>query len=179
MRLALKIMVGMSLAILPAAAGAMDIFDLYNHEMHNSLFEAGNVKCSLCHQNDKSYTRAKVNLQGCHKCHNNPKAAMPGPNACGLCHNKSMDPIKPKSHSASWPRIHGAFAVQDSQKCTTCHSTNYCVDCHQQRDTIRQTMHPRNYQFVHSIEARANPARCDTCHTVTFCDTCHTTRTLP
>lgn len=179
MRTTLKIILLLTLVTLPSLAGATTIYDMYSHEAHNERFEAGGVKCSLCHQNDNSYNRAKVNLQGCHKCHNNPKAPYPGPNECGMCHNKGMEPFKPRTHTASWPRIHGAFAIQDSDKCTICHSTNFCVDCHQQRDTIRQTMHPRNYRMVHSIEARANPARCDTCHVVNFCDGCHMTRTLP
>lgn len=164
---------------LPAWAETMSVLDMYNHEKHTPLFEAANIKCTLCHQNSKSYNRTQVNLQGCHKCHNNPKAPMPGPSECSLCHNKTLDPIKPRNHTASWPRIHGAFATQDSQKCNICHATNFCVDCHQQRDTIRQTMHPRNFRMIHSIEARANPARCDTCHVVNFCTNCHTTRALP
>ncbi len=179
MGLFLKIMLALTLAALPPVADAMDIFDLYNHEAHNERYEKAKVKCSLCHQNDKAYNRARVNLQGCHTCHNNPKAPLPGPGDCGMCHNKGMDPIKPRNHTVSWPRIHGAFAVQDSQKCNICHSSNFCADCHQQRDTIRQTMHPRNFRMVHSIEARANPARCDTCHIVNFCTNCHTERALP
>lgn len=167
------------LAAAPSLASATTIFDLYSHDAHYPRFEAAGVKCSLCHQNSKSYNKENVNLQGCHKCHNNPKAPYPGPNDCSMCHNKSIDPIKPRNHTASWPRIHGAFAVQDSEKCNICHSPNFCTDCHQQRDTIRQTMHPRNYRFVHSIEARANPARCSTCHSVTFCTNCHTTKVLP
>lgn len=178
-QLLLTTMVVVAVLATGTPARALTIYEMFNHEKHNDFFEAGKVTCKLCHQNDKSYNRAQVNLQGCHKCHNNPKAVLAGPNDCGMCHNKSMDPFKPRNHAASWPRIHGAFAVQDSQKCNICHSTNFCVDCHQQRDSIRQTMHPRNYKFVHSIEARANPARCDTCHVVNFCTNCHTTRTLP
>ncbi|MBI2346390.1 MAG: hypothetical protein HYV03_05825 [Deltaproteobacteria bacterium] len=173
------------LILLLTASGAFaksektHLLDLYNHEAHNEYFEAAKVECTLCHQGDKAFTRATVNLRGCHQCHNNPKAPAPAPQECTLCHNTNFQPIKPKSHASNWSRIHAHFAKQDGKQCAACHAISFCVDCHQQRDTVRQTMHPRNFRFMHSIEARANPARCDKCHTVTYCTQCHTQRSLP
>ena len=54
----------------------MHLLELYNHESHNEIFQAANFDCKNCHPNDKSFTRSKVDLTGCHKCHNtsNPPA---------------------------------------------------------------------------------------------------------
>lgn len=155
------------------------IFDMFNHDSHNAIFESAKVDCKLCHAKDKDYNRKRVNLQGCHRCHNNPAAEVPGPNDCTMCHNSSLDTIKPRNHNGSWLRAHRSIAAQDDRRCATCHTSFFCTDCHQQRDTVRQTMHPRNFLMTHSIEARANPARCDACHISQFCTKCHTFRSLP
>lgn len=157
----------------------MHLLDLYNHEAHNDIFQAANFDCKNCHPTDNSFTRSKVDLTGCHKCHNTSNPPAPAAQDCARCHNDNLQPIRPKTHGASWSRIHGAYAKKNGATCTTCHRQNWCVDCHQQRDSIRQTMHPRNYLFYHSIEARANPARCDRCHVVNYCTSCHTLRSIP
>ncbi|MBI4238422.1 MAG: hypothetical protein HY696_08400 [Deltaproteobacteria bacterium] len=151
-------------------------FSLYDHEMHNGLFEAGGVGCETCHVDERSYGDLRyLNRIGCHTCHNNPDATMPGPNTCTLCHGEGG--AQPRNHRVAWLAQHQVFAKANGAECAQCHANvMFCVNCHQRRDTVQETAHRRNFRFFHSIEARANPRRCEACHTVTMCQACHAGR---
>ncbi|MBI2343758.1 MAG: hypothetical protein HYV02_05460 [Deltaproteobacteria bacterium] len=164
----------------PAKETRMHLIDMFDHAMHTQIFEgAESFDCTLCHRTDDSYNREKVDLRGCHMCHNNPKAPIPANNDCSMCHGATVQPIRPKNHTKGWRSIHPVMAKQDAKNCAACHQVAFCIDCHQQRDTVRQTRHLRNFRFFHSVEARANPASCDRCHTVVFCTNCHQQRGIP
>src|SRR3989338_4647452 len=162
------------LALPLAAKKKLHPFDIYNHEMHTSLFEAASVACDHCHADPESFTdRKKVNRLGCHLCHNNPKAPLPASNDCLRCHEPGKFE-KPRTHKVDWVGRHQSLAKQNPAECASCHTNPmFCLDCHKRRDTVQERMHKRNFKFFHSIEARANPRKCDACHTVNFCQDCH------
>lgn len=155
----------------------MSPFDLYDHKMHNALFESVKLNCEeVCHSDPASYgDRKKVNPLGCHRCHNSPNPIMQGPNDCTMCHPDG--PPKPQSHKLNWMTKHQTVAKTDPKGCSDCHkNAMFCIDCHKRRDTVEQRVHKRNFKFFHSVVARANPRKCDACHTVTYCQNCHAGR---
>lgn len=161
---------------LEARKKKMTPFDIFNHDSHTKLFEAVSFACDNCHVDPESYGKLeKLNKKGCHICHNNPDAPVPGPSDCKMCHADGFP--KPESHRAGWVAKHQAYAKSDPKSCQQCHSNQmFCIDCHGRRDTIRERGHRRNFKFFHSIEARANPRACDACHSVAYCQDCHAGR---
>lgn len=149
-------------------------YDIFDHEMHNGIYEMAGVSCDFCHADPASFEdHDKINKQGCHACHKDPNGPMPSIKPCAHCHINGWYP-KPDNHKAGWIAKHQSHAKQDAAYCTQCHANRmFCIDCHQRRDTIQTRMHPRNFLFHHSIEARANPRKCDTCHTIQYCNACH------
>lgn len=148
-------------------------FDVYDHEMHNGLFEAFNFRCTTCHPNDDPYTRDTVRREGCHICHKNPKTETGAPQDCKLCHINGKFP-KPDSHKASWLQKHQYYAKQNVEACYECHQNKmFCIDCHARRDTVQERVHSKGFRYFHSVQARANPKKCDSCHVVNFCTRCH------
>lgn len=148
-------------------------YDVYNHEMHNSIFESAKHPCESCHADPLSYgNRDKINKQGCHACHNSSTPVMPVKKECVVCHSGGFP--KPASHRVSWISKHQSYAKNDAASCVECHPNQmFCMDCHSRRDTITERVHRRNYEFYHSIEARANPHKCASCHSVAYCQKCH------
>lgn len=79
----------------------------------------------------------------------------------------------PDSHRVDWIEKHQNYSKSNTESCTMCHNSYYCINCHSRRDTIKQTVHRRNFKFYHSIQARSNPRKCDACHKPSYCTDCH------
>lgn len=158
------------------AKGKFHPYDIYDHKMHMSLFEAAGLSCEACHADPASYgDRKKVMRTGCHICHNAPKPAMPAPSDCSMCHPDG--PPRPESHKLGWMARHQVEAKADPSACAWCHKNAiFCIGCHKRRDTVKERVHKSSFRFYHSIEARANPRRCDACHAAAYCQNCHAGR---
>jgi hypothetical protein len=76
-------------------------------------------------------------------------------------------------HTPDWIERHREVAAADSQFCASCHTEDYCTDCHDGRVRPR-SIHPGDYLSMHPIEARMATQRCTSCHEEqSFCLTCH------
>jgi hypothetical protein len=118
---------------------------------------------------------------GClEKCHN--------ANQCRECHTTGKTPVFPKTIAPStvttievahvksdWLSQHGAFALQDKQKCLICHVTfQECKDCHEHKPAFHGTDNTAWIGTGHEKFAKANPKRCFACHEPAECNNCHT-----
>jgi hypothetical protein len=76
-------------------------------------------------------------------------------------------------HTPDWIQRHREVAAADSQFCASCHTEDYCTDCHDGRVRPRN-IHPADYISMHPIEARMSTQKCTSCHQEqSFCLTCH------
>jgi hypothetical protein len=79
----------------------------------------------------------------------------------------------PASHASPFFQAdHSALAASDGADCATCHTTAYCVACH---EAPRQpSFHPIGYVASHPADAWNGTAECANCHdTGAFCRGCH------
>jgi len=146
----------------------------FSHKRH---VESG-FDCQNCHDPVKWKTSVETyilpNMVSCINCHEE-KAA---PRECSECHLPE-ESLLPVSHNLDFKHNHSDLAISEDptilkdKKCSTCHSVNYCQDCHE-GDNLDRTTHPLNYQFTHSLEAQVKDVECSTCHTDRlFCIECH------
>ncbi|MBM4358256.1 MAG: cytochrome c family protein, partial [Deltaproteobacteria bacterium] len=77
------------------------------------------------------------------------------------------------AHTADWIERHKGVAGANSELCATCHSNNFCTDCHDGRVRPRD-VHPNDWISMHPQAARQDNPRCTSCHQqTTFCADCH------
>jgi c(7)-type cytochrome triheme protein len=158
----------------------------FNHRVH---VERG-IGCEACHGD-----MAKVELatrdnalplmETCIGCHDGKKAS----DACRTCHLTTPDgrvdyhlpggKLVPggwyfmDAHDEDWLYSHRAIATLGDQKCESCHTQKYCLDCH---NGVQKPLkvHPNNWINQHSIPARRNEPECSSCHrSQTYCVDCH------
>lgn len=161
-----------------------------NHKIHAER----NIGCESCHgaiQEIELATREQLpRMKGCFGCH-----AMSGPaqgkarNDCVLCHEKMPDGrmiaaypdgnlMPPRwmgnlQHTADYIERHKRVAADNTKACGSCHTENYCTDCHDGRVRPR-SIHPNDYLSMHPVEARLDNPRCTSCHQQQqFCTPCH------
>lgn len=172
----------------------------FSHENHVAMKD---VECTTCHLglDTVEYATAKnmPTMATCTSCHNNVKAT----NACESCHT-SFANLVPKDHLVGdFKKDHKKLTRLGSLdvSCATCHTQNFCADCHQGASLLQlgmsdlmaepsprnspgdsplqmplQMAHSMNYRFTHGIDARAKSADCYSCHSAqTFCAECHST----
>ena len=111
---------------------------------HRRQAESDNARCSYCH--------AGVTRQGRDSCHQ--------------CHSV----MRPRDHGMSWHnQAHGPAAMNDRDRCATCHTGDECVACH--RTPPRSHTPMAAFRLGgHAPAARMNTRSCLACHT--FEDTC-------
>jgi len=162
----------------------------FTHKKHL----ARNIQCGQCHgqiENLELATREQLpRMAGCFSCHNMSGAAQgDAKGACTNCHltqpNGRLktafttgDLIPPRwlhnaGHTADWIERHKTIAADDSAFCGSCHSANYCTDCHDGKVRPRK-VHPNDWLSMHPQAARQDNPRCVSCHAQqTFCADCH------
>ncbi len=75
-------------------------------------------------------------------------------------------------HPADFSTRHASFAATGTLQCTTCHSEQYCADCHAGADS--RAFHPDNFLERHAAEVFGASGECASCHsTEAFCRDCH------
>ncbi len=163
----------------------------FNHKVHLDR----NIDCAQCHgmvKNIELATRDQLpRMKGCFRCHQAPQPARgEAKGECTTCHlTKGGDQtmrtefasgtLKPPrwlhnaGHGPDWIERHKRIAGADSQMCSSCHTEQYCTDCHDGRVRPRK-VHPNDFISMHPIAARQNSPRCTSCHQQqTFCIGCH------
>lgn len=167
---------------------------IFNHQKH----EARNIRCEKCHGDVKELelaTRDQLpRMKGCFSCHQHPDSASRGDakSACETCHIRgtaseagriktmfASGVLKPPrwlhnaAHTPDFLARHKMVAGNDSSFCSSCHTEDYCVACHDGRVRPR-SIHPNDYISMHPIEARQATQKCTSCHREqSFCLDCH------
>ena len=172
---------------------------IFSHELHTTK---QGFKCETCHNGLDSVTYATdknmPSMTLCMTCHTDRKISM----NCETCH-QNFAALVPLDHlTGDFRKDHKKLTrlgVLDVS-CATCHSENFCQDCHAGTELRRfgamrdlmvdpsprgstkdspkqlrlQQVHDLNYRFTHGIDAKARVLDCSSCHEQqTFCVTCH------
>jgi cytochrome c7-like protein len=146
----------------------------FNHQAHLN----NGLNCNDCHAAVNQKTNVEPfelpNMVFCMDCHNQQSAA----NECSNCHLPG-ESLVPSSHVLDFKHNHAVQAINENptilndKKCSTCHQTSFCQECHE-GDNLGLQSHPMNYQFTHSLEAQGKEMDCSVCHTErSFCIECH------
>ncbi len=146
----------------------------FSHQKHDE----NGFDCQSCHESISQKTSVESydlpDMVFCINCHEDKSVTA----ECSLCHLPGESLI-PLSHNMDFIHNHSDLATNEDpsilgdKKCSTCHSVNYCQDCHE-GDNLDRNTHPLNYQFTHSLEAQVKDIECSTCHTDRlFCIECH------
>ncbi|WP_245677800.1 cytochrome c3 family protein [Chondromyces crocatus] len=155
---------------------------------------ARNIQCGQCHGQVGELelaTRDQLpRMAGCFTCHNMSGAAQgEAKGECTVCHLTQPDGrlvqsfstgdlLPPRwlhnaAHTADWIERHKIVAGANSELCASCHSPQYCADCHDGRVRPRK-VHPNDWLSMHPQAARQDNPRCVSCHQQqTFCADCH------
>ncbi len=102
---------------------------------------------------------------------------------CNECHRESD--VTP-NHIAGWNTLHAFLAGKETRNCSTCHSQNFCEDCHygggadaslhasnNRGPDYKPRSHRSNFREIHPIAAADAPRSCEKCHDARFCSDCH------
>ena len=164
-----------------------------NLRFDHSVHLARNINCQQCHgevQNIELATRDQLpRMRRCLDCHQMPAPARgEAKGDCANCHlmqsgvmktSFASGQLKPPrwlhgaGHGADWIERHRKVAAADSQFCSSCHTENYCTDCHDGRVRPRK-VHPNDWISMHPMAARQNNPSCTSCHQQqSFCVGCH------
>jgi len=147
---------------------------LFSHQLHTEK----EVQCNDCHgdvaQHDAGMKSIKPDMIACMDCHQNKFAE----NNCLTCHTAD-EQLKPADHNLTFMHTHGDLSrneimtVSVDKNCTTCHTKQYCQDCHE-GENIDRAIHPLNFEFTHAMTALGRENNCTTCHEDrSFCSSCH------
>lgn len=155
---------------------------------HADHVKAG-LECDKCHARVKDRTLATRDdvptMDRCISCHKemNVKAE------CATCHLTGATgrlvtafaegDLKPARyhaaavHSGDFLRDHAVPANRDPGYCKNCHSTDYCMECHDGAGRNAR-YHPGDWIAVHGTRSRTDDFRCSSCHRMqSFCLDCH------
>jgi hypothetical protein len=133
---------------------------------HGSIATA--ESCSTCHTRDSCST--------CHATNPPPVvAALPAASPGGP-QGVSLARTRPSSHARpGFGTNHGTLAATDRGSCTTCHTTNYCAECHSA--PAQAAFHSDDFMARHSSAAYTRRLECANCHDPkAFCRECHASR---
>jgi predicted CXXCH cytochrome family protein len=128
---------------------------------HGAAAAANASECATCH------TRSS-----CERCHGAEsgvaaRLSQPVPERGVLLVN-----ARPPDHDPAFRIDHGAAAASQTLKCASCHTQNFCEQCH--AAPTAPEFHPRNFFARHAADAYARDSDCASCHsTETFCRDCH------
>ncbi len=165
-----------------------------NLRMNHAAHLRRNIRCAQCHgEIDKLELATREQLPrmaGCFQCHAKSGASQgEAKGDCTNCHltepsgrlltTFSTGELKPPpwlhgaAHTPDWLERHKGVAGANSQLCASCHSDNFCTDCHDGKVRPR-AVHPNDWISMHPEAARQDNPRCVSCHQLsTFCGDCH------
>jgi len=162
----------------------------FSHKAHADR----NIDCAQCHANVETLglvTREHLpRMQDCLRCHDMPEPARGGAKGeCVTCHIAELDgtlrtrfpsgELLPPAwmggaeHTADFLFRHRFLAATEPTLCSSCHTEDYCTDCHDGRVRPR-SFHPNDWLSMHAVAAIQDKPRCTNCHNQqSFCLTCH------
>lgn len=157
-----------------AVPRVVDYSPKFSHEKHLQ----GGLECNSCHDDvNKKTENQPYHLPGmvdCMNCHLKQNVS----NACSNCHLPG-EKLVPASHAGDFIHNHSDMArnsssvIMNRMNCNTCHSTDYCQECHQ-GDNLDRLTHPINFEFTHALAAQGKENDCSACHSDRqFCSECH------
>jgi predicted CXXCH cytochrome family protein len=133
---------------------------------HGIQAAASIENCANCH--------AQSSCVGCH----GPVAQAPAAVAQlpepppGAAQGVLASHTAPPGHGPGFATSHGAVASSGLADCASCHSRDYCAQCH--GASVAPGFHDANYLMRHAADAYARDTDCAGCHTTeVFCRTCH------
>jgi hypothetical protein len=161
----------------------------FNHALHMRK----GAQCEDCHAMDGVRLATTLQLpreSDCLQCHDGFGAT----DRCGACHptessgrlatramdDRALPALVPRgssswgmAHDLAFVEDHGSVAKTQAKRCESCHSDQFCTDCH--TGGIRpMRIHSGDYLTVHAMDARAKTQDCQACHrTQSFCMGCH------
>src|SRR5512138_3208569 len=127
----------------------------------------------------------------CRECHiSGALSIIPARSTCLACHSGkelAETPLGPtRTHTGSWPRLHGPESAAPGAQCRDCHDASFCVECHAggeigpdlRRQVGRLNVPPRThtarFAVTHPLKAQGNGVKaCRSCHQDQFCKDCH------
>jgi hypothetical protein len=151
----------------------------YNTKFSHEKHLGAKLECSSCHSGIENRTAAGIptdlpKMNDCMNCHSSKSVS----NDCQTCHNADEN-LMPASHTPNFVHTHsdlaksGAKEMSMDMNCSTCHSDNFCQECHE-GENLDNTTHPMNFAFTHALQAEGKEKECSSCHTDRqFCNSCH------
>jgi hypothetical protein len=134
---------------------------------HGPAAAAGAESCATCHDQTS-----------CTTCHGGashvPQAVLdlPSPGPEGPRGVPISGGAGAGYHPAGFASEHSAAASSGQVSCTTCHSENTCMECHDGFSS--PSFHPLNFMASHGAEAYGRVSDCTSCHnSEAFCRECH------
>lgn len=106
----------------------------------------------------------------CLACHDGSTAS----GACAACHDVLRADVRPATHGAAWPKVHGSASRGAETSCSWCHTETGCQDCHKTRRPASHNLAWKN--SGHGIAADFDRGACQTCHQAAECSRCHQMR---
>lgn len=149
--------------------------------------------CFRCHNGTDNAGKASSECDTCHiaPLHDSDKVILPsvrtesGPVSAGGMRGGKIQTVfesgrlvppkwmKGADHTPDFLERHKWIAGADSSFCTSCHTDDFCVACHDGRVRPKRT-HPSDYLSMHAADARLSDQSCLSCHNPqNFCVTCH------
>ncbi len=171
---------------------------LFSHAAHVTDQK---MDCKTCHlevEREGAPTGSLVPAMAtCNTCHNDAQAS----NACESCHT-DLAGLRPMDHNRTdFVREHKRSARLSTANCSSCHTQESCIDCHNGVDLVKVDMqgrdpvsprsprlaptdrgrsqtllkvHDLNFRFTHGVAAQGKITDCQSCHSQQqFCATCH------
>ncbi len=141
----------------------------FNHKLHVD----NDVACITCHAGitDKEEVESAMHLPDmnlCMTCHETPATKA----GCYSCH-LTTENLKPSDHEVAWDKNHGMFGESGQENCKSCHTENYCIDCHQGENTMHEA-HAPQFIVTHGLSYMVRESDCASCHaSKQFCIDCH------
>jgi len=142
----------------------------FNHKRHL----AKNIPCTKCHAGvalAQTVTESThlPQMALCMNCHHTPQTTA----GCYKCHQRNEN-LEPANHLADWRHNHGMVSESGGQNCKSCHTEDYCTNCHQ-GDNLNNLAHPADFIITHSISYKMRESDCVSCHQgKQYCVECHT-----
>ena len=150
------------------------------------LVTAGVVSAWAASFEHKAHLTEYLPGEACTTCHLPDDATIvPDTKVCLECHDQdtvnSVSLGQTKTHGPVWSLNHRSEALGVGANCASCHSQEYCMECHTagfademgELGNNMNNVHRGDFHVSHPIAARTDQNLCSSCHESQFCSDCH------